>query len=59
VDRYRPRRWGRVSPDALLGAGSEDRAAPRRGGLESRVEALEAELAELRRELDALRQGAH
>jgi uncharacterized protein YceH (UPF0502 family) len=58
-DRYMHLLCGPVSAEALLVAGDEERAAPRRGGLESRVEALEAELAELRRELDALRQGAH
>ena len=57
-DRFMHLLCGPVPAEELATSGDDGRAAPRRGGLEARVEALEAEVAQLRRELDALRQGA-
>jgi uncharacterized protein YceH (UPF0502 family) len=56
-DRYMHLLCGPVSAEDFAVA-SED-APPRRGGLEARVDALETELAALRRELEQLRNSAH
>ena len=54
-DRYMHLLCGPVSAEDFTAAGDDERAPPRRGGLDARLEALEAEVAALRGELEALR----
>jgi uncharacterized protein YceH (UPF0502 family) len=54
-DRYMHLLCGPVSAADYAGAGDDASAPPKRGGVEARLAALEVEVAELRRELDALR----
>ena len=57
-DRYMHLLGGPVSAADYAAAIDESPAAPKRAGLEARVEALEAEVDSLRRELEALRDRA-
>jgi uncharacterized protein YceH (UPF0502 family) len=56
-DRYMHLLCGPVSASDYAIAAEETGASSKRGGLEARIEALEAEVARLREELDAFRAG--